>query len=703
MARRTTNKHQSKKIDLRQQTFNRFMLVVGILAVWIFVIGIRLVHLQVAQSTWLKERAKSQRLDVKKSKLPRGTIFDRNGRVLALSTEMKTLYADAVEITDIEGAARAIARLSGQKVAALRRLLLDGKRSERRFVPLVRGLDQEAAQKYNAALEQSGVRKADLPKFNGLHWRTEQRRKYPQNDVAAHIIGFSDAEGVGRAGIEQSQNNLLYGKVIRRTEQRDRLGRVYDEEISEKEPPKDVYLTIQDSIQYKTEAALARAVKSSGAKAGIAIVIDHKTGEILAMANFPTFDPNNLNTINSENLMNRAVQSVYSPGSVFKLITYSTALEKRLIVSDGMIDSGNGTIEIAGHRFRDSHAIGKVTYTKALAHSSNVCAIKTGLRIGKEAFYQSLWNFGFGQKTGIELPAETAGILRPPSRWNGDSLASMSIGYEIGVTALQMATAFATIANDGVRVKPHIVKEIRQVDEPSGIIPEIQKERVLSAATARTLREMLREVVISGTGKRARPIGYDVAGKTGTAWKYDEKLRRVNSAKYVSSFIGFAPVEDPTVTVAVVIDEPKIGGRDGGQVAAPAFREIIEQILPELNVRPNLVSDTTVADNTNEEVIPEAPPPDSVASVLADENPEQGVKPVESELSQKPSGKIAGGLNSEANPINVSTKKAPPKGGSRSDGEPRNKKDNESRQWLRDREKVVTDRPREAPEAKRKT
>ncbi|MER3632543.1 MAG: hypothetical protein C4325_10605, partial [Blastocatellia bacterium] len=225
MARRTTNKHQSKKIDLRQQTFNRFMLVVGILAVWIFVIGIRLVHLQVAQSTWLKERAKSQRLDVKKSKLPRGTIFDRNGRVLALSTEMKTLYADAVEITDIEGAAGAIARLSGQKVAELRRLLLDGKRSERRFVPLVRGLDQEAAQKYNAVLEQSGVRKADLPKFNGLHWRTEQRRKYPQNDVAAHIIGFSDAEGVGRAGIEQSQNNLLYGKVIRRTEQRDRLGR----------------------------------------------------------------------------------------------------------------------------------------------------------------------------------------------------------------------------------------------------------------------------------------------------------------------------------------------------------------------------------------------------------------------------------------------------------------------------------------------
>lgn len=700
MAKRITRKPR-KKLDLRQQTFNRFMLVVGVLAVWILAIGIRLVHLQVAQGAWLKERALSQRLDVKKSKLPRGTIFDRNGRVLALSTEVKTLYADAVEISDIEGAAKIIAKLSGQKLSELRRILIDGKQSERRFVPLVRGLDEEAAQKFNAALEQSGIRKSDLPKFNGLHWRTEQRRKYPQNELAAHIIGFSDADGVGRAGIEQSQNNLLYGKVIRRTEQRDRLGRVYDEEISEKEPPKDVYLTIQDSIQYKTEAALANAVRSSGAKAGIAIVIDHKTGEVLALANFPTFDPNNLKTINSENLMNRAVQYVYSPGSVFKLITYGTALEKQLISPNGMIDSGNGTIEIAGHRFRDSHSIGAVTYTKALAHSSNVCAIKTGLRIGKEGFYQSLQNFGFGQKTGIELPAETAGIVRPPTRWNGDSLASMSIGYEIGVTALQMATAFATIANDGVRVSPHIIKEIRQVDESNGIRPEIKREQVFSAETARTLREMLREVVISGTGRRARPAGYDVAGKTGTAWKYDEKLRRVNSAKYMSSFIGFAPVENPAITVAVIIDEPKIGGRDGGQVAAPAFREIIEQVLPELNVRPNLASDAIVADNVNEEVIPEAPAPDTVGDLATDENPAQADKPRQVGPNQEAVRKNRGNPVAETASNSGSIKKVDsgaPKAAPKND-----KKVIETRQVLPERERIITGPPGKSPEGKRKT
>lgn len=676
------------------------MLVVAILGIWILAIGIRLVHLQVVQAGWLKERATTQRRDVKKSKMPRGTIFDRNGRVLALSMTVKTLYADAVNLEDIELAARTIAKLSGQKASDIRKTLIDGKQSERRFVPLVRGLDEEAVQKYNAALEQIGVQKADMPKFPGLHWREEQRRKYPQNELAAHIIGFSDADGIGRAGIEQSQNDLLYGTVIRRTELRDRLGRVYDEQVSEKEPPKDVFLTIQDSIQYKTESALAKAVQSSGARAGIAIVLDHKTGEILAMANYPTFDPNNLKTINSDNLMNRAVQSVYSPGSVFKLITYGTALEKRLISPDAIIDSGNGTIEVAGHRFRDSHAIGTVTYTKALAHSSNVCAIKTGLRIGKDNFYQSLQNFGFGKRTGIELPAETPGIVRPPSRWNGDSLASMSIGYEIGVTALQMTTAFATIANDGVRVKPHIIKEIRQVDENSGLGPEVESEQVLSPSAARTLRQMLREVVISGTGKRARANGYDVAGKTGTAWKYDEKLRRVNSAKYMSSFIGFAPADNPVVTVAVIIDEPKIGGRDGGQVAAPAFREIIEQILPELNVRPDFETDARLADNVNNnEDIPEATAPDSAGeSADFQEIPAEDKQPSATEKlkidKRTPEAKE---LPAKA------TNKEKPRNNSNSAGPKIEKKETGSRPLQPTRDRIVNKPPGNISEVKGKT
>lgn len=573
------------------------MLIVAILVIWIGGIGARLVYLQVRQHDWLRDRAEKQRIDVRKSKLPRGTIFDRDGRVLAMSVSVKTLYADATEIDDTAATAKAVARLTGADKNQLQKVLNEGKVSERRFVPLVRGLDEEAAQRLNKDLETSDVKKADLPKYAGLHWRDEQTRSYPGESLAAHVIGFSNADGVGQAGIEQSQNDLLYGAVIKRVQERDRLGRVYDETISEKEPPKDVVLTIKSSIQYKVELPLAEAVRNAGAKSGMAIVLDHKTGEILALANYPTFDPNQLKSISNENLTNRAVQNVYSPGSAFKLITYGTALERNLISPDGTIDKGNGTIDVAGHVFKDHGGGGTVTYTKALAQSSNVSAIKTGLKVGKENFYSSLQKFGFGKSTGIELPAETSGIVRNPARWNGDSLASMSIGYEIGVTALQMASAFATIANDGVRIQPRIIKEIRQFDEKIGSTTEPAREQVVSAESARKLRQMLREVVVSGTGKRAAVRGYSIAGKTGTAWKFDEKLKRVNSAKYMSSFIGFAPADDPQVTIAVIIDEPKIGGRDGGMVAAPVFSKIAEDILPELNIRPDLATETLVAEN----------------------------------------------------------------------------------------------------------
>ncbi|MEO7672706.1 MAG: penicillin-binding protein 2, partial [Pyrinomonadaceae bacterium] len=530
------------------------------------------------------------------------------------SVRIKTLYADPASIEDTKGAAKAIAKALNVKESDLSKQLVEAKKDEKRFLPLAKGLDDEAFQRINKALEDSSVRKPDLPKFTGLHWREDQKRSYPYKTLAAHIIGFSNADGVGQAGIEQSQNDSLFGAVIKRMQERDRLGRVYDETVSEKEPPKDIVLTISTPIQYMTEQALEKAVKASSAKSGIAVVIDNKTGEILAMANYPSFDPNKLNEITADNLSNAAIQGVYSPGSAFKLVTYSSALERKLISPEAEIDSGNGTIEVAKHRFTDSHAIGRVTYAKALAHSSNVCAIKTGMRVGKEAFYGTLKNFGFGKVTGIELPAETAGIVRAPERWNGDSLASMSIGYEIGVSALQMATAFATIANNGVRIQPHIIKEIRQTDEKTVAVVQPEKTQVVSAETARDMRVMLRQVVVAGTGKRAQLNGYTSAGKTGTAWKFDEKLKKVNSAKYVSSFIGFAPAEDPAVTIAVVMDEPKVGGRDGGQVAGPVFREIAQQILPELNVKP----EGFVAEDETVEDIPEAsasgPSADSVAN-----------------------------------------------------------------------------------------
>ena len=593
---------RTKKTNLRQTAFTRFTLIVAVLVLWMGGIGVRLVHLQVTKHQWLKERAEGQRKDVTRSKQPRGTIFDRNERPLAMSLRVKTLYADPTMIEDIKGSAKAIAKVLNVKESELSKQLAEGKADDKRFMPLAKGLEEDSVQRINKALEDASIRKADLPKFTGLHWREDQKRSYPNKTLAAHIIGFSNADGVGQAGIEQSQNDILFGAVIKRIQERDRLGRVYDETVSEKEPPKDIVLTISTPIQYMTEQALERAVTASSAKSGIAVVIDNRTGEILAMANYPSFDPNKLNEITADNLSNAAIQGVYSPGSAFKLVTYSSALERKLISPEAEIDSGNGTIEVAKHRFTDSHAIGRVTYAKALAHSSNVCAIKTGMRVGKEGFYETLKNFGFGSPTGIELPAETGGIVRNPDRWNGDSLASMSIGYEIGVSALQMATAFATIANNGVRIQPHIIKEIRQSDEQTVSVAQPEKTQVVSAETARDMRIMLRQVVVAGTARRAQLNGYTSAGKTGTAWKFDEKLKKVNSAKYVSSFIGFAPAENPAVTIAVVMDEPKVGGRDGGQVAGPVFREIAQQILPELNVKP----EGLVAQNETVEDIPEA-------------------------------------------------------------------------------------------------
>lgn len=581
MARKT---RRSGKKDLAQLAFTRFMIVVAFFVLWIGGIGVRLVYLQINQHEQLREKAVSLRRDIKQTKLLRGTIYDRNERMLAISVPVKTLFADPTKIEDIPAAAKILSRALKLNERSLRAELEESRSLDRRFLPIAKGLDNSQADEINRILERSDIKKPDLPRYPGLYWREDQKRSYPHRTLAAHVVGFADSDGVGQAGVERSSNDALFGAVIRRNQQRDRLGRVYNEVVTEKEPPKDVVLTIDSSTQFIAERALERAVQQSNARSGVAIVMANKTGEIFALANYPTFDPNRLDGINASNLTNHAVQSMYSPGSVFKLVTYGAALERDLIEPEGFIDAGSGIIEIANRRFRDVKALGRVTYKRAMAVSSNVCAIRTGMRVGKEGFHSMVREFGFGERTGIELPAETPGAVRPPERWFGDSLASMSIGYEIGVSPLQMATAFATIANDGVRVRPHIVKEIRQSDEAIVSVTRPESTRVVSVGTAADLRAMLREVVLSGTGKRAQVEGYSTAGKTGTAWKFDEQLKRVNSAKYVSSFIGFAPAERPEVTIAVVIDEPKNGGRDGGAVAAPVFREIAEQMLPAMGI-----------------------------------------------------------------------------------------------------------------------
>lgn len=609
------------------------MLIVAAFILWIGGIAVRLVHLQVNQHSYLLAKAKSQSLYNQKKKQLRGTIYDRNGAVLAMSVEVNTLWVNPTEIEDMPRATREIAKAANVDGKQLLAKLTEAKSLDRSYVPIVKKVDKENYDRINKALYDADLKKSDSPKYAGVHWDEDQTRSYPYRTLAAPVIGISNQDDQGVAGIEQSQNKLLEGDVIDRLLLRDRMGRVYDEKITEQEPPNNVVLTIDKSIQIVTEQALAEGVANAQARAGMAVVMDPSNGEVLALANYPTFDPLNLK---SGDTSNHLVQSVYAPGSIFKLMTYGAALEKKLFKPTDMIDAGNGTIDVAGHKFTDSHHIGLVTYAEALAHSSNVCAIKTGLRVGKADFYSMVQKMGFGQKTGIELPAETRGLVNNPDRWNGDSLASMSIGYEIGVTPLQIASAFATIANDGIKNQPHIVKEIRDSEGKTISITEPNQTQVVSAETAENLRVMLRQVVLTGTGKRAQLDGYTSAGKTGTAWKFDPKTKRVERSKYMSTFVGFAPVENPKFVIVVVMDEPQTGARDGGTVSAPVFRDIAQTLLTAMNVPHDLTTSNTA---TAAEEVPEINAGEAPNVNGPPEDKENNGEPAKKQKSKSPSGK----------------------------------------------------------------
>ncbi len=623
------------KKDLRQVAFTRFMFVVAFFVLWIGGISARLVNLQVTQHAWLKDKALDVRQDVKQTRMLRGTIYDRNDRALAMSLSVKTLYADPHEIEDTNAAAKIIAKALKLDANQVANQLKQGKEANKRFVPLGKKLDEEAVQKINKLLDHPDVKKPDLPNFAGLHWREDQKRSYPYQSMAAQVVGFNDGEDDGKAGIEQSQDDILHGAIIKKVQERDRLGRVYDETAIERDPPSDIVLTLDTAYQYLAEQALENGVRAAQAKSGMAIVMNPKNGEILALANYPTFDPNTITASAAETIGNKAIQTVYAPGSVFKIVAYGSALEKHLFTPEDKIDAGNGSLTVAKHVFSDHHT-GTMSYADALAHSSNICAIKTGMRVGTEDFFAMIQKMGFGSKTGIELPAETQGLVRSPEKWFGDSLASMSIGYEIGVTALQMVTAFATIANDGIKNQPHVIKEIRRTGQQPKIVTSPQQIQVITSESAKNLRIMLRQVVVSGTGRRAQLDGYSVAGKTGTAWKFNQKTKKIDSSKYISSFIGMAPADNPEIVVGVVMDEPQVGARDGGMVSAPVFREIAQQILREMNVRTDsqVKQETLIAEDIPE--IPAPAPTDKKSSESKPANDKEADTPAGSKAVDRP-------------------------------------------------------------------
>jgi cell division protein FtsI (penicillin-binding protein 3) len=554
----------------------RALYVAAFIGFWMFLISVRLVYLQFSQYDSLADRARQQQQNAIETSPQRGELLDRQGRELARSVQTVSLFLDpeGLDAKTLDQSAQQVAKILNLKESDLAKEFREALDEQRRFIWIARRLDADLAGKITAL---------NLP---GIHSQLEPKRFYPNGSLAAHVLGYVGLDGQGLGGVEQSYNEKISGEPGQLFIEKDATGKAYESYEIAAKSGQTVVLTIDQSIQYIAEQSLQAAVQRAHAKSGTVIVLDPRSGDILALANAPTFDPNKVAEAKPETRSNWALQNIYEPGSTFKVVAFSAAIEKKLARPEDHIDCQMGSITVAGRVVHDHH-YGSLTIAEALAKSSNVAAIKLGLRVGNETMYDYIKRFGFGSKTGIELPGETSGLVRKVEHWQPSSIGSIAIGQEVGVTPVQVAAAYGAVANDGVRISPHLVREVRSGDGAVVYRAEPEQRRVISAETAISLRGMLEGVTLNGTAKKAQLDGYSAAGKTGTAQKIDPKTKAYSATKYVGSFVGFAPASNPQVVIIVVIDEPA-GAYHGGDVAAPVFREVAEQILPALGVEPDI-------------------------------------------------------------------------------------------------------------------
>lgn len=551
------------------------------LTVWALIVVARLVQVQLVRHDYYTNRATRQQERTVSLNPLRGSIIDAHGRVLAESISAASIYADPQLVGDHRAASKKLATLPGIGMSA--REIEQKLDSDAGFVWIARQLPIEAANE---------LKKLKLP---GVAFVEEHRRSYPRATVAANVVGYVGLDGEGLAGIEHSFDNYVRGHAGRVTILRDARAGTYivgGEGPNRPVDGNDVVLTIDSVVQFIAEQALAKAVDKYHAAAGEAIVMDPRDGTILAMASLPTFDPNHFNDYPSSAWRNRNVQDLYEPGSTFKIVTASAGLEEGLVTPSQIIDCGNGSIEIANVAIHEHghNAYGLLPFEDVIVHSSNVGTIKVGLSVGPQRFYNYIRRFGFGERTGVQLPGEAPGLVRRTEKWSMLSNASMSIGQEIGVTPLQIAAAMATVANGGMRVSPRIVERV--VDAKGNTIYQPQRTapvRVISEKTAAVLNEILKAVVARGTGMPAALAEHVVAGKTGTAQKAGRG--GYSPDKFVASFCGYVPADRPRLVILVVVDEPK-GSQYGGTIAAPAFKEIAEATLRYLGVAPSIPART---------------------------------------------------------------------------------------------------------------
>jgi cell division protein FtsI/penicillin-binding protein 2 len=547
----------------------RVYLLIAVMAVWGTVIGARLYFLQVVQSSVYREKAENQQQQTLDIMSPRGTIYDSNGSALALSVQVKSVFAVPREVRDIYGTAKTLASLTGLPAADIREKLS----ADRRFVWIKRKVSNPEA----SAIEKAGLA--------GIHFEDESRRSYPNVDLAAQVLGYVGLDEQGLGGLEGEYNDIVRGQPGRVVYFSDAHGKSYNQLEHSAQPGADLITTIDKSIQHFVEQEIREAEERTHAKGIYIIVMDPNTGGILAMANYPTFDPNNFAKYDKQFLKNGAIDHTYEPGSTFKILTVGAALEESLTSPEDQIDCLLGSIVVAGKRIHDHKPFGVLTVSEILQKSSDVGAITLGLRLREDRMAKYIKLYGFGKQTGIDLPGEERGLTRPTSQWTKSSIGYISMGQEIAVTPLQIARLVSMVANGGTLYRPYVVKEVRDSHQNVLTHTEPSGQRVMSLKSAQEMQDMLEKVVTNGTATPAKLEGYRAAGKTGTAQKSEGA--GYSATKLVASFAGFAPASNPAISMVVVVDEP-VGSHHGGEVAAPIFKHIADQILHYKGISPDI-------------------------------------------------------------------------------------------------------------------
>ncbi|CAH2032244.1 penicillin-binding protein [Trichlorobacter ammonificans] len=540
----------------------RILMVAGLFSCAFVAVAVRTFSLQVLQHEHLVKMAERQHQRTVPLTPARGGIYDRSGASLAVSLEMDSLYAEPRRIKNPETVAAILAPLLDISEQELLRKLS----SDRGFIWIERQISPETA----ARIRQM--------KLTGIGFAKESKRFYPNYEVAAHVLGFTGLDPEGLEGLERRYDSTILGKGGYLVTERDALGRdvaVKSAVVTDASPGKNLILTLDKNIQYLAEKELTKAVQSSGAKSGMVIVAEPATGKILAMANYPTFNPNSYNQYQPFQLRNRAVADSFEPGSTLKIFLLAAALEEKIVSPQNSINCENGRYSFGGRIIRDDHPKGRLTVAEVLKYSSNIGSAKIGLKLGDDRLHRYLTSFGFGQKTGIDLPGEVSGSLRPVNRWYGSDIATISFGQGISVSALQLVAATSAVANGGTLMKPYLVERITDTNGQTiqSFSPQALR-RIVSPSTAASVTRMMEGVVAAGgTGTNAALEEIKVAGKTGTAQKADSHGKGYSSTRRTASFIGFVPSDKPLMTILVVIDEPRTSPY-GGVVAAPVFREV---------------------------------------------------------------------------------------------------------------------------------